>query len=95
MTTGALHHLDALLDIKELNAVQWVCGAGREGYANWIDVYRKIQKKGKGLQLIIDVSELELVFETLRPEGVWFSNISGIKNKEDADSVIKRIEKWK
>lgn len=29
---GALRHLDAILDIPELNAVQWVPGAGREDF---------------------------------------------------------------
>jgi len=92
---GALKHLDAILEIPELDAVQWVCGAGNEGYARWIDVYQKIQKAGKGIQLNITLEELPLVFETLKPEGVWFSHIEGIKDKETADRVIRRIEAWK
>jgi hypothetical protein len=92
---NALRHLDSILEIKELNAVQWVCGAGSEGYARWVDVYKKIQNAGKGLQLIIDIDELPIVFETLRPEGVWFSGISGIKDKETADKVLQRIELWR
>ncbi len=91
---NALRHLDSLLDIKELDAVQWVFGAGNEGYHRWIPVYQKIQNKGKSLQLVIDIKELPLVFETLRPEGVWFSNIAGIHDKETADRVLRRIEKW-
>ncbi len=92
---AALRHLDSILEIKELNAVQWVCGAGNEGYARWVDVYKKIQAKKKGIYLGINITELDLVFETLRPEGVWFAGIGGIKNKEMLDSVVKRIEKWK
>ncbi|HHY81341.1 MAG TPA: hypothetical protein GX505_01520 [Clostridiales bacterium] len=92
---GALRHLDVLLEIPELDAVQWVCGAGNEGYAKWVDVYQKIQKAGKGIQLIITLDELPMVFETLKPEGVWFSNIFGIDSKETADEVIKRITQWK
>lgn len=92
---GALKHLDTLLEIKELDAVQWVPGAGNEGYARWVHVYQKIQAAGKALQIIsINVDELSLVFETLKPEGVWFSHISGIKNKYEADEVLKRISKW-
>lgn len=92
---GALRHLDTLLDIKELDAVQWVCGAGNEGYRRWVHVYQKIQSKKKSLQLVgITLDELPLVFETLRPEGVWFSGIEGIRDRETAERVIKRIEKW-
>lgn len=92
---GALRHLDSILDIKKLGAVQWVYGAGHEGYAKWVDVYRKIQAKGKGVYLTIHVSDLDLVFETLRPDGVWFCNISGIKDREMLDCVVKRIQRWK
>ena len=91
----ALRHLDSILDIEELNAVQWICGAGNEGYVKWIDVYRKIQDKGKGIQLQITLEELPLVFETLKPEGVWFSSIYGIDDMDTAERVVKRIEAWK
>lgn len=91
---GALRHLDSILDIKELNAVQWVCGAGNEGYAKWVDVYKKIQDKGKGIQLDITLDELSLVFETLRPEGIWFSSIQGVRDMDTAKEVLKRIEAW-
>ncbi|MGB4480633.1 MAG: hypothetical protein WBI39_06105 [Caldicoprobacterales bacterium] len=92
---GALRHLDTLLEIPELDAVQWVCGAGNEGYARWVEVYQKIQKAGKGIQLNITLEELPMVFETLKPEGVWFSHIEGIKDKEVADRVIQRITDWR
>ena len=93
--TGALRHLDTLLEIKDLDAIQWVCGAGNEGYKRWVKVYQKIQNKGKSLQLTaINLDDLPLVFETLRPEGVWFSSISGIDSQETAERVIRRIEQW-
>ncbi len=91
---GALRHLDSLLEIKELNAIQWVCGAGNEGYAKWVKIYQKIQQAGKGIQLGVTLDELPMVFETLRPEGVWFYHIGGINCKEGADEVLKRISKW-
>lgn len=91
---SALHHLDALLSIPELGAVQWVPGAGRENFVPWIPVYQRIQKAKKGFVLYIDAKELPLVFENLRPEGVYFSSISGIKNEAEAEAVLRRIEKW-
>ena len=91
---GALRHLDSLLEIKELDAVQWVCGAGNEGYHRWAGVYQKIQRAGKGIQLMCHVKELDQVFETLRPEGVWFSSIGGVNDRETAEYAVRRIEKW-
>ncbi len=92
---GALRHLDVLLDIKELDAVQWVPGAGNEGFNKWIAVYQKIQKKNKGVELRIDKSELGDVFENLNPQGIWFAEIKGIQDEYTANEVIKRIEAWR
>jgi hypothetical protein len=91
---GALRHLDSLLELDDLTGIQWICGAGNEGYERWVHVYQRIQKAGKVIQLIVSLDELPRVFETLRPEGVWFSYISGITDKDTADAVLKRIEKW-
>lgn len=93
---GALRHLDVILDIKELDAVQWVPGAGNEGFHKWIHIYKKIQNAKKSLQIIdITVEELDLLFEYLRPDGVWISSIKGINDKEAAEHVIKRIREWR
>jgi hypothetical protein len=92
---NALRHIDALLGIKKLGAVQWVCGAGNEGFRRWIPVYQKIQKAHKGVHLGVDITELGDVFASLRPDGVWFSYISGVRSKEEADKVIERIKNWK
>lgn len=91
---GALRHLDSILEIKELDAVQWVYGAGNEGYHKWVDVYQRIQKAGKGIELSCHVNELGSVFETLRPEGIWFSSIRGIDSRDTAEKVLKCITKW-
>ena len=91
---GALIHLDSILDIKELNGVQWVCGASNEGYHKWVNVYKKIQNKKKSVLLYLKPNELDLVFETLKPEGVWLS-VSDIENKEQADYILDRIKRWK
>ena len=45
--------------------------------------------------MICDIRDLDLIFETLRPEGVWFSSIGGIDSRETAEAVVKRIERWK
>ena len=91
----ALKHLDALLGIKKLNAVQWVCGAGNEGFMRWLHIYKKIQAAKKGVHLAIDIRELDDVISNLKPDGLWFNHISGVKTKDEADKVIERIRNWK
>lgn len=93
---GALKHLDALLAIEELDAVQWVPGAGNEGFTRWIDVYRRIQRAGKALQIAsITVDEMDALFENLTPEGVFISGFSGVRDREHAAEILTRLERWR
>ena len=48
---GELNHLDSLLTLKDLNAVQWQFGDGKPGPMSWLDVYRKILDAGKGIMI--------------------------------------------
>lgn len=89
---GALRHLDSLLEIPELNAIQWVYGAGNGRASDWLHVYRRCQEAGKGIQIFAEAGELALFIENLRPEGVWLNiNVNG---REEADAVLKRISRW-
>ncbi len=91
----ALRHLDSLLSIPELNAIQWVPGVpGATGVGDWMHIYKKCQAAGKGLQIGFDVDDLEFVMENLRPEGLWIG-ISGFKDRDGFNAVLKRIAKWK
>ena len=60
-----------------------------------MSVYQRIQQAHKGIHLSCHIRDLPAVFETLRPEGVWFANISGVNDQETADAVVRSIEKWK
>ncbi len=48
---GQLSHLDSLLEIPELKGVQWIPGAGQPGVTQWPEVYQKIHKAGKLIQI--------------------------------------------
>ena len=90
---GALRHLDSLLSIKELDAVQWVFGAGNEGFQRWVGVYQKIQAAGKGIQVNCEVSEIDQVMETLSPRGLYL-NVSGVPDRATGLEMIVKLEKW-
>lgn len=92
--TNALQHLDSLLSIKELNAIQWVYGAGNGRASDWLDIYKKCQAAGKGIQIFAYLDELDTIIDNLKPEGVWLA-IHDVKNNDEAEAVIKKISKWK
>jgi len=88
----ALRHLDSLLAIKELNAVQWVYGAGRGIASDWLHVYKRCQQAGKGIQLHIGFDELDCIMSNLRPEGVWMTVAVG--DRAQAEQVLERVSAW-
>ena len=90
---GALRHLDDLLDIPELNAIQWVFGAGNGTASDWISVYQRCQAAGKGIQIFAHVNELDTLIENLRPEGVWLA-LHGVTDQESANAVLQRLLHW-
>ncbi len=56
-----LNHLDCLLQIEELDAVQWIYGYGQPSSRHWIEVYQKIANAQKGIFLIGDYEDIEIV----------------------------------
>ncbi len=90
---GALQHLDSLLEIKSLDAVQWVPGAVNVHANVWLDVYKKCQHAGKGIQIFAELEILDSLIENLRPEGVWMM-LSGVNTAGEAEEAIRRIGKW-
>jgi len=82
----ALKHLDMILDISNLNAVQWVPGTGmaKEGVVRWIPTYRKIQAKRKAIQVFCQPDEVDFVIENLKPEGLLiFTNCFSEKEAKE------------
>lgn len=89
----ALRHLDTLLDIPKLGAIQYVCGAGDAPSSRWMEVFKKIQNAGKCIWVDVSPDEIELFIENLRPEGVmmctWAPTIA------EGEAILKRIASWK
>ena len=91
---GALRHLDSLLDIADLDAVQWVPGEGNGRASDWMHVYKKMQAAGKGMQISLALNEIDFFVENLRPEGLWLG-IYGVEDVATAESVLRKISTWR
>jgi hypothetical protein len=90
---GALRHLDSLLAIPELNAIQYVYGAGNEGIHRWMWVYQKIQIAGKGIQVNYRLDEIPLVIQNLNPRGLFLS-VEGVPDRDSARALLRELERW-
>lgn len=90
----ALRHLDLLLDLPQLHAVQWVYGAGRGPATRWIDVYRRIRQAGKSLQLIAqDAKDALTVLDAIGPAGVLVSVEEPFATVAEAENFIQQLTK--
>jgi hypothetical protein len=90
---GALRHLDDILAIAALDALQFVPGAGGGGYERWIPVYQRAQAAGKAIQVQCVLEEVPRVIETLRPQGVMLT-VEGVPDRESGEALLRAAERW-
>jgi hypothetical protein len=48
---------------------------------------QRIQSAGKSMQV------LDVLFENLRPEGVFVAHVDGVHDEETANAVLRRVER--
>ena len=71
----AILHLDALLEIEALDAIEWTPGDGHPGGAApcWHEMYRRILAAGKSLQVVqIDLDEIGPFIDAIGNQGIYF-----------------------
>jgi hypothetical protein len=90
---GCLPHLDDILGIKDIDAIQWVPGAGKPPMHEWLDVLRKCQAAGKGLQMydIHDLDTVKKISGELEPEGLVY--VVDVATVGEAARIIEWLEK--
>jgi 5-methyltetrahydrofolate--homocysteine methyltransferase len=78
---GAIKHVEALMEIKELDALQWTCGAGQPdgGCERWYPIYDKVREAGKSLWLMINdggpkdwADSAKRITERYGKDGIYF-----------------------
>ena len=89
---GALGHLDDILAIDRIHAVQWVPGAGQPRTIEWMDLLHKIQKASKSLWIYDwTVQEIKEHYRELDPSKVLFS--LSVSSQDEAEDLIEFLEK--
>jgi hypothetical protein len=91
---SSLQHLDLVLDCSELNALQWVYGAGNGPASRWLHVYERALAKGKSIQVICeDLGDARNVMRCLGPKGVWLT-IEGPCSASNAEAFLRLVRQW-
>jgi hypothetical protein len=90
----ALKDLDRLLEIPELDAIQWGPPPQHWDWHEWVDVYKRIQAAGKGFFFPVPVGDLhELPDSGIRPEGAWLL-VEGVADEAQARDALRLVQKW-
>jgi hypothetical protein len=89
---GMLRHLDHILRIPEINAIQWVQGVGDDlSIGQWLPVIRRIQGARKGVVVDLQLSELEPFIAAMKPDGLFLCLAA---EEQDQPEILRRLEKW-
>jgi hypothetical protein len=95
---GEIKHLDALLSIKELKAIQWVPNPGDGAVGKWLPMFKKIQQAGKGLYLALapwygtSWKDSEQLLQELSPNGLFIDTVCG--SQEELQWMEQQVAKW-
>ncbi len=96
--TTCLQHLDALLEIASLDAIEWTPQDQSQpggGSPRWYDLYRRIKAAGKGLQ-VVGVADHELLplLDAIGPQGTYVM-LSGSRTLDQAEKLLKAVEPYR
>ena len=90
---GAMHHLPALLEIEELNAIQWTPGVGEPqgGSPKWYDLYKKILAGGKSVMACwVTLDELKPLLDHIGADGVHLE--MDFHNEKEVEQAMRIVE---
>lgn len=88
---GAVKHLDALLEIPELRAVQWVQGAGAPRASEWLPLAERVLAAGKSILLYVEPDEVAPITTRLGSRGVALC--TGAATVQDGLDLIRLSER--
>ncbi len=92
---GAMHHLPALLEIEELNAIQWTPGVGEPqgGSSKWYDLYKKILAGGKSVMACwVTLDELKPLLDHIGVDGIHLE--MDFHNEKEVEQAMRIVEEY-
>lgn len=96
----AIKHLDALMEVEELTALQWTPGAGKPDGGNelWYPIYDKVKAAGKSLWISLDegnadelIAKADRLVKRYGSDGLYL--LFPVMEEEDALKILARAEK--
>ncbi len=92
----AVNKLDHLLQVKNLDAIQWTPGPQlpQGGDPQWYDMYKKIKAAGKSVQAPwVKPEEVVPLLDSVGPEGLYI--MVDFKTRQEVEDVLKKVEPYR
>lgn len=93
----AIPHLEAVLEIDEIDALQWVPGAGKPSPDEecWFFVYDKVKSAGKSIWIAVSsIEKADAIVKRYGPEGLYL--LFPEMTEEEGLSLLKKAERdWR
>jgi hypothetical protein len=89
-------HLDALLEIEELDAIEWTPNANLPlgGDPQWYDLYRRILDAGKSVQAyLVWPQEIVPLLDAVGGRGMYILGL--FRNQAEVEAVAQEIETYR
>ncbi|MFA6242078.1 MAG: hypothetical protein WC655_14180 [Candidatus Hydrogenedentales bacterium] len=88
--SGAARHIDALLEMPDIQAIQFTPGEGTPSALPWVDMFKKIQAKGRSVLIFAPACEVIDLCDVLRPEGLALS-VTVPKEAEKVEELYAEV----
>lgn len=87
-------HLDAILALDEIDAIEWTPGAGKPPTYTpaYMPRYKKAQAAGKRLYLLVSPRDIEPLLSELSPKGLFLCTQTD--SEDAARDLLKKVTRW-
>jgi hypothetical protein len=89
--TVALQHLDLLLSLPEIDAIQWVPGAGHEAILQWVPLIRRVQQADKSILVQAEPAEIPALLDKVPSRGLCIS--TSCLSDHEARELLDYVER--
>jgi hypothetical protein len=90
---GVARHLDTILSVPQVHAVQWVQGVGDDlPIMQWVPFLKELQARGMPIIVDLNKTELDDFLDEMHPPGLflWIAT----ENEDEELEILKRLSRW-
>jgi hypothetical protein len=90
---GVAKHIDAILSVPEVHAIQWVQGVGDDyPIMQWVPFIKDLQARNMPVIVDLDKEDLDDFMQAMDPRGlfVWIAT----ESEDEELEILKRVSKW-